>query len=87
MVLVGGPASLQFSGVYPTREESIRLCQAHFLCHSAPSELCVVQCPLFGQEGASAASPVFFLPLELRPGKAQEVVEQERTFPDPQQDA
>lgn len=87
MLLVGGPASPQFSGVFPTREESIRPCQAHLLCHSAPWNPCVIQRPLFGQEGALAASPVFFLPLELKPGRAQEGVEQDRTFSDPQQEA
>ena len=54
---------------------SVSLCPLEPLCH------------LFGQEGASAASPVFFLPLELKPGRAQEVVEQDRTFSDPQQEA
>lgn len=87
VALVGGPASPQFSGVRPTMEDSIKLCRAHLLCHSASQNPCFARCSLLGQEGAVSCLTSFLPAFRAEAWKGPEVVKQDRTFSDPWQEA
>lgn len=81
VALVGGPASPQFSGVHPARAIPLSCAKPTcLLCHSATLNPVLLSVLSLARRGQSAASPVFFWPLELRPVK-------DRTFSDPWQEA